>query len=79
MVCGLVFDVECRKDGPPLEHLLIQAVKVRGQLGPMAVYVTPESYKEKVASRCNRAALIHAPIEAHANDFAVWITHSYVL
>eukprot|EP00659_Diplonema_papillatum_P018724 gene18724-28902_t len=48
--CGLVFDVECRKDGPPLEHLLIQAVKVRGQLGPMAVYVTPESYKEKVAS-----------------------------
>merc|ERR1711976_165120 len=49
--CGIMFDVRCRgcggEGGAPLEFLEIDAVSVRGLLGPLTVWTTGDSYKGK--------------------------------
>eukprot|EP00659_Diplonema_papillatum_P011876 gene11876-18310_t len=46
--CGVVFDVECKEKSPPLKYLVIQAVRVRGELGPLSVYISRGGYGERV-------------------------------
>eukprot|EP00928_Gymnodinium_smaydae_P010672 TRINITY_DN14022_c0_g4_i1.p1 TRINITY_DN14022_c0_g4~~TRINITY_DN14022_c0_g4_i1.p1 ORF type:complete len:325 (-),score=61.88 TRINITY_DN14022_c0_g4_i1:115-1089(-) len=49
--CGVMFDVECRSHGDggvPLEYLEIDAISVRGELGPLTVWTTPDSFAEKL-------------------------------
>lgn len=49
--CGVMFDVRCKAGGDdrgaPVEFLEVVAVSVRGFLGPLTVWTTPESYKGK--------------------------------
>eukprot|EP00471_Norrisiella_sphaerica_P006758 CAMPEP_0184480030 /NCGR_PEP_ID=MMETSP0113_2-20130426/1518_1 /TAXON_ID=91329 /ORGANISM="Norrisiella sphaerica, Strain BC52" /LENGTH=312 /DNA_ID=CAMNT_0026858239 /DNA_START=93 /DNA_END=1031 /DNA_ORIENTATION=- len=43
---GIMFDMKC-KDDLPLEYIEIHKVWVRGYLGPMTVWVTPNTFKGK--------------------------------
>lgn len=48
--CGVMFDVACRSEadgGVPLEFLQIDAISVRGDLGPITVWTTPDGFKRK--------------------------------
>ena len=44
--CGIMFKVECETD-LPCRYLEIQSVHVRGDLGPMTVWVTPDTWEHK--------------------------------
>jgi len=44
--CGVMFDVHC-KDVLPVAFIEITSVAVRGDLGPMTVWVTPETFHGK--------------------------------
>eukprot|EP00294_Goniomonas_avonlea_P006733 CAMPEP_0114555550 /NCGR_PEP_ID=MMETSP0114-20121206/8811_1 /TAXON_ID=31324 /ORGANISM="Goniomonas sp, Strain m" /LENGTH=242 /DNA_ID=CAMNT_0001740687 /DNA_START=18 /DNA_END=746 /DNA_ORIENTATION=+ len=44
--CGIMFDVECR-DSLPMEYIEISSVWIRGYLGPIKVFATPCSFKDK--------------------------------
>mmetsp|Transcript_26441 Transcript_26441/g.48414 ORF Transcript_26441/g.48414 Transcript_26441/m.48414 type:complete len:317 (+) Transcript_26441:74-1024(+) len=46
--CGVMFDVECSTEAP-LEFLQIDAVSVRGYLGPLTVWTTPATFRGKEA------------------------------
>mmetsp|Transcript_17026 Transcript_17026/g.28274 ORF Transcript_17026/g.28274 Transcript_17026/m.28274 type:complete len:470 (-) Transcript_17026:96-1505(-) len=39
--CGIMFPVKC-KDNVPVEHVVINSIAVRGQLGPLTVWVSKE-------------------------------------
>jgi len=50
--CGVMFDVICKAfsncaDVIPLEFMQITAISVRGDLGPMTVWTTPNSFRSK--------------------------------
>lgn len=50
--CGVMFDVICKAfsncaDVVPLEFMQITAIAVRGDLGPMTVWTTPDSFRGK--------------------------------
>lgn len=48
--CGVMFDVECRgpaDGGVPIEFLEVHAISIRGDLGPIAVWTTPGSFRGK--------------------------------
>mmetsp|Transcript_21383 Transcript_21383/g.47365 ORF Transcript_21383/g.47365 Transcript_21383/m.47365 type:complete len:356 (+) Transcript_21383:157-1224(+) len=48
--CGVMFDVCCRGEadlGVPLDFMQIEAISVRGELGPLTVWSTPGSFKGK--------------------------------
>jgi len=48
--CGIMFDVRCRareEGGAPLEFMEINAISVRGLLGPLTVWTTPDSFNSK--------------------------------
>mmetsp|Transcript_58352 Transcript_58352/g.139115 ORF Transcript_58352/g.139115 Transcript_58352/m.139115 type:complete len:305 (+) Transcript_58352:54-968(+) len=47
--CGVMFDVECC-DGLPLEFLQIDAISVRGDLGPLTVWTTSSTFRGKEIS-----------------------------
>ena len=53
--CGIMFKVECETD-LPCRYLEIQSVHVRGDLGPMTVWVTPDTWehKQEEESECGR-------------------------
>jgi hypothetical protein len=44
--CGVMFDVAC-KPGVPLEYMEIDAIWVRGNLGELTVWKTPETFRGK--------------------------------
>ena len=44
--CGIMFKVECETD-LPCRYLEIQSVHVRGDLGPMTVWVTSDTWEHK--------------------------------
>ncbi|CAJ1330899.1 unnamed protein product [Effrenium voratum] len=48
--CGVMFDVQCKgpeEGGVPVECLVITCLAVRGDLGPLTVWTTPDSYRKK--------------------------------
>jgi len=48
--CGVMFDITCRSardGGVPLASLQVDSLSVRGHLGPITVWSTPESFKGK--------------------------------
>eukprot|EP00438_Fugacium_kawagutii_P015710 Skav235333 [mRNA] locus=scaffold520:700584:701474:+ [translate_table: standard] len=48
--CGMMFDVQCKgpeEGGVPVECLVITTVAVRGDLGPLTVWTTKETYRKK--------------------------------
>lgn len=48
--CGIMFDVRCRGEsssGVPIETLQIESLSVRGDLGPLTVWTTPETFTGK--------------------------------
>lgn len=47
--CGIMFDVEIR-DELPIDHIQIESVWVRGALGELTVYTTPEGIQGKHTS-----------------------------
>ena len=44
--CGVMFDVTC-KTVLPAEYVEISSISVRGQLGPLTVWKTPDSFHGK--------------------------------
>lgn len=48
--CGVAFDVKATS-ALPVEYLEIRSVAVRGQLGPMTVWTTPDTHKGKLARK----------------------------
>jgi len=54
---GIMFDLKVKRD-LPLEYIELQKVWVRGYLGPMTVWVTPDTY-EKKRSRRSEWKLVH--------------------
>eukprot|EP01059_Diplonema_ambulator_P020546 TRINITY_DN3436_c0_g9_i1.p1 TRINITY_DN3436_c0_g9~~TRINITY_DN3436_c0_g9_i1.p1 ORF type:complete len:547 (+),score=62.79 TRINITY_DN3436_c0_g9_i1:56-1642(+) len=44
--CGLMCDVRCREDTPPLEFIQLQGIRVRGDLGRVRVFVREGGYEE---------------------------------
>lgn len=48
--CGIVFDVKCT-DLLPIEFVEISSVAVRGGLGPMTVWTTPDTFRGKTSER----------------------------
>jgi hypothetical protein len=47
---GVMFDVRA-KEGMPFEYLEINGIAVRGELGPITIWTTPETYKNKHESQ----------------------------
>mmetsp|Transcript_2803 Transcript_2803/g.5320 ORF Transcript_2803/g.5320 Transcript_2803/m.5320 type:complete len:477 (+) Transcript_2803:38-1468(+) len=48
--CGIMFDLRCRdsvEGGAPIEFIQINAVSVRGYLGPLTVWTTVDTYRHK--------------------------------
>jgi len=48
--CGMMFDIACRgleDGGVPLEYLSVEALSIRGDLGPITVWSTPDSFERK--------------------------------
>lgn len=48
--CGIMFDVRCDCD-LPLEYVEIQSISVRGALGPLTVWHTPDTFRGKHEDR----------------------------
>ena len=44
--CGVMFNVECSTQ-LPAEYIEVQSLSVRGQLGPMTVWYTPDDFQGK--------------------------------
>ena len=44
--CGVMFTIECKSE-LPVEFLEIRSLSVRGQLGPITVWVTPDTWQGK--------------------------------
>jgi len=47
---GIMFDIHC-KDDLPMEYIEIREIWVRGNLGPMTVWTTPNTFQNKRQSR----------------------------
>jgi len=48
--CGVMFDVQCKSSsdgGVPLEFLQIDSISIRGDLGPITVWTTQQTFKKK--------------------------------
>jgi len=61
--CGMMFDVACESE-LPVEYVEIQSVSVRGDLGPLTVWTTPDTFLDKHESQEEWTQLyeaVHSP------------------
>ena len=65
--CGMMFDVACESE-LPVEYVEIQSVSVRGDLGPLTVWTTPDTFLDKHESQEEWTKLyeaVHEPSRNH--------------
>lgn len=63
--CGVMFDVRCI-DSLPIEFLEISSVAVRGSLGPMTVWTTPNGYQGKFSTEESKSSWKLVYEQSHA-------------
>ena len=65
---GIMFDVRANK-GLPYEYLELEGVAVRGELGPITIWSTPETYKNKHNSRDEWTCIHNQAYPASLTEF----------